>query len=353
MKKNVAVAIVSLVLASSGCSRPGPTNPQPLETAIGILGYSYAEGGIAEQEESRRQAMAAVRAAGADAPTRLIKALSDGHWYVRGGAAEALRWLPSSDAQAAVPGLITALGDDAVVVREQASHTLAEIVLGNATKDKPATVPPDLRKLLRNGKAAGRTAAAGVILHISPGDAPAITELRTHLRAENSQEIDDAVGALKPLGAKALPALDDLIIAARGRPNLSGPNRQAIAVIGSIGPAAKAAVPALMELLGDYKAAHDAADALARIGAIDALIAVVAEPISSEVKPEAVTAPTALPAFAPPPKPSDVRRMAATWALGAIGRNAAAAVPALRQEVASPDPLLANAAREALSKIEK
>lgn len=70
----------------------------------------------------------------------------------------------------------------------------------------------------------------------------------------------------------------DLIIVARGRPNFGGPNREAIEVIGGIGPTAKAAVPALMELLGyfDVNCHAAAAHALARIGtaALDPLIAV-------------------------------------------------------------------------------
>lgn len=78
-------------------------------------------------------------------------------------------------------------------------------------------------------------------------------------------------------------------------------------------------------------AVRAAAHALARIGtaAVDPLIAVISDPNSSAMK-----------------------RVAATWALAAMGRRAAAAVPALRRTMAGPDPALAEEAREALAKIE-
>jgi HEAT repeat protein len=127
--------------------------------------------------------------------------------------------------------------------------------------------------------------------------------------------------------------MPELIAATRANRNL---NRDLVELaaeaIGSIGPQATPAVPALMDLLGENDAnVHGrAADALAKIGpeAVPALIKALSDPVAA-------------------------KRKAATWALGKMGPGATAAVPDLRRLASDPSPLVASGAQQALYRIEK
>lgn len=149
---------------------------------IGYLGASYVPAGIqASPDAIRPDAKAAVCAAGADALPRLIKALSDDRWSVRAGAAEALSWLASAEAQSAIPALVPLLGDKAQLVRSQAADSLGLICKAalptHAAAVRPVIAGP-LRDALTNTNAFVRVAAARAILQADPADSAAMNELR-------------------------------------------------------------------------------------------------------------------------------------------------------------------------------
>lgn len=170
-----------------------------------------------------------------------------------------------------------------------------------------------------------------------------------------------AVTALGQFGAQAVPALVQVL-----RDPEPGLRLNAAATLGQIGPAAKDAAPALVELLRD----RGTADAplpmiishiLVSIGStvIPLLVQALRDP-DAVVRFQAArtlgafgpAAKEAVPALVEALQDSDKEvPMIATRALGEIGMPAKDAVPALRK-LGERDPKLKDAVKEALSKIE-
>ncbi len=127
-----------------------------------------------------------------------------------------------------------------------------------------ADAAQDMAKLLDDGSAQVRLAAASALLRVAPGDARATEVLSAGLtdgdaatkrRAARAAGLCGAAGA--PLASKLADMLKDPDTATR---------RTALQAIATLGPAAAEAREAVTALLDQRDAAADAADALGRMG---------------------------------------------------------------------------------------
>jgi len=214
-----------------------------------------------------------------------------------------------------------------------------------------ATAVPDLIDALRDDDRLTRWYAAGALEPIGPAARAAVPALIEVLRSKDKVPADsDCVGfcptpgdaddrgvrlavaaarALKGIGPDARPAVPALIEVLND-PDESLRSEGAVA-LGSIGPNAGAAVPALVRAIKDCPVetlADQAALALGQIGseAVRALIEALHD------------------------HDGDVRRHAAT-ALGGVGTKAAAAIPDLLPTLSDSDEEIRTAAAEALGQI--
>jgi HEAT repeat protein len=107
-------------------------------------------------------------------------------------------------------------------------------------------------------------AAAAAVVAVNPAGKEAVPLLARALRADKELRLQ-AARSLEKMGPVAEPAIRDLIEA------LADPDpdfhRQGVATLGSIGPRAKAAVPALIKDVKDARRRLDALAALVKIGA--------------------------------------------------------------------------------------
>jgi HEAT repeat protein len=194
-------------------------------------------------------------------------------------------------AEVAVPSLIRALGSQCLQVRISAAETLATIGLpvGSAV--------PALTAGLSDPFADGRQAMAACLAHIGAAAEPAIPALLPLLANREERVRDAAEAALEQIGPKAVPALIELVqtrdvqrlkawsqsmsevfqwhasssadlIAAdpkkvltnlswaaydimEERSSLEAAQKAALQILGKLGPAAQAAVPALSKATAD------------------------------------------------------------------------------------------------------
>ena len=186
---------------------------------------------------------------------------------------------------------------------------------------------PRLIEALKSPKQPVREAAARALIELDPD--PEITRpLMDKLMEEASPEaVNDILDAVASLGENAVPRLSKALEHADAR-------AKAAAIIARIGPAAKDAVPALIEALKDE-------NALTRCEVLFALAA-----IGPDAK-QAVAA--VIDAVGDPEE--DVC-YAACFALGKVGPDAAAAKSALQKNLAAEDEFMAMASAWALAQID-
>jgi HEAT repeat protein len=222
----------------------------------------------------------------------LVRLSSSADWLTRLGAIRALGAIGPS-AKEALPALAALAKDDDEELRNAAEQALSRIAK-----------PPAAR--------APAVSAGEVMYKGKP--------LRHYVRQLDDEDFTtrlfaySALDAIGPAAAAAVPALLAVLEGKEparkdGEPSLKG---AAIASLGAIGPAAAPAVPSIARALSsdDVELRRAAAKSLARIGpaakeAVPALIAALSEPVM------------------------DVRT-AVMQALGEIGPDARAAVPALK-----------------------
>ncbi len=252
----------------------------------------------------------------------LVKQFRSDKVHRRDRAAEALAKL-GADGVKALAGL---LGDRDSDVRARAAETLGQIgpdakeaipALAKAMKDRESGPWP--------AQALGRIGAAAV---------PVLIEA---LKAKDGEQQALAADALKQIGPAAKDAVPALVEVAKGGEGTHVVGRiNALAALGRIGPKAAEAVPALIELVKGKGAPpavrSQAAIALGQIGpgardAVPALAAAVGEPAAK----------------------AGLLRFHAIEALGQIGPDAKGAVPALEKAV--EDKSLAAPAKKALAKV--
>jgi hypothetical protein len=184
-----------------------------------------------------------------------------------------------------------------------------------------------------------RKFAAESLAKFGPAAKEAIPALIQTLRTEADFGIRLAsASALAATGADAVPALTQVLVDGEVREierSTYGKLYPVVSALNKIGPAARAAVPALVRVLGDANNSvrETAAEALGAIGpdassAVAALIAVLGDPDWT------------------------VRTNAAR-ALGQIGRAAQVAVPALQKAQEDTNQFVRKAAGEALANIQR
>ncbi|MFQ5796483.1 MAG: HEAT repeat domain-containing protein [Candidatus Bipolaricaulia bacterium] len=228
---------------------------------------------------------------------RLIEALQDENFRVRFAAAKALGEM-GLDAQDAIPALVEALGDEVVYVRYGVTVALGGI--GSAAV-------PALANALQNEDKLVRFHAAAALVMIGPDARDAIPSLTEALRDESEGVRFTSAFVLGKIGPDAHDAVPGLIEVLRGDVDWRVRLRAAWA-LAEIGPDAMGpdtwdtvlqdAIPPLIEVLENMAAPaimrQDAAFALGKIGpaakdAIPALIEAVQDP-DAEVRSAAVEA---------------------------------------------------------------
>jgi HEAT repeat protein len=165
----------------------------------------------------------------------MVHALRDKDAGVRGLAASALAAL-GPDAREALPGLLKATQDPSHDVRLSAAAALSHF----GAEARPAV--PAIKAMLNDPEPAVRCALTAELARIEPDD-PALVPALLQLLREPSVFTYDACGTLGDMGpaAKAaVPMLIEYVNQGWGR---------AADTLGRIGPAAKDAVPALSRLL--------------------------------------------------------------------------------------------------------
>lgn len=311
-------------------------------------------------------------------------------------------------AEIAVPGLIRALGSQCLQVRISAAETLATIGL------PVESAVPALTAGLSDPFADGRQAMAACLAHIGAAAEPAVPALLPLLADREERVRDAAAAALEKIGPKAVPALIELVqtrdvrrlkawsqsmvdvfqwhpsstadlLAAEPRKifmnlswaaydimekrsSLEAAQITALQVLGKLGPAAQAAVPALSKAMADPnpEIRSAASQALGQIGpparsALPGLIQLFGD--GSESVREAATKALGKidPNWASDPVAADSIAILAGQ-LGSTGRPAenavdtlaaigAAAVPVLIDVMESGDRIAQENAAKALSQI--
>jgi HEAT repeat protein len=240
-------------------------------------------------------------------------------------AVEALFRLGSA-AEAAIPALVQVLRD------EEPARIKAAEVLGHLGPAAKAAVPA-LRELLKAVDPEARIQAALALWRIERRTEDTIPVLVDALHNPTASRLGSTSSSPSRFGTSTRPIVIPLC-------------QQAADALGQMGPAARAAVPALTEALKDaHVAAYRPAFALA-LAKIDPAAAKAAVPALIQVldrKGHAVYLPEAIAGTA--------RKDAAT-ALGQMGADAREAVPALREAIMDPDQAVQSEATAALKKIE-
>jgi HEAT repeat protein len=327
-----------------------------------------------QQAELADAAEGALAHIGEPAVAMLVQALQDGNPHRRRRAANALGGI-GVRAESAVPALNVALQDPAV--REAAARALVRIaphsaekylpVLGAGIDDRdadaarrsvaalsqlrtPDAVPALIQALdddrtrdtaLFGLRGMGPRAAAAV---------PALVQVLQDPREAHRGAAAQALGEIGMAAAAAIPALTDVV----GKDPNGGVREAAARALGAMGPASSAAVPVLIDNLrygdGGYRVATGAVIALKQIG-LPAVPALTAALKCNRLPPAAPMARTGYQG-AVYPETENVRVYAA-HALSGIGREASAAIPALRESLQDPSPRVREAAAGALREIER
>lgn len=343
---------------------------RPVEEWIERLGRHYEPNEIFGRS-GRAGPAAAVQAFGAaEAVPALIKALQDKRWAMRIGAADGLGMF-AADAEPAIPALIRALSDNSGQVCELAADSLGTIhrATGRGTS-------AELLRLLDHPNVSVRLFAARAIAQIDPRREHAMAVLRVPLKEvvegdamssdRRYEAAQTAMRALQSLGPKAAPAVPELVAILRTK-DRSETNeddylrRAAAETLGHIGPAAKAAIPALVESLADPAMEVQAAAArtLPQISP-DAVPAELVKALGQRAESRAVDwafqgfgekgVPALVAALGDPHR--DVRRRAIGILYG-LSAKATAALPSLKKATEDEDPVVRQEAIKALREIER
>lgn len=165
---------------------------------------------------------------------------------------------------------------------------------------------------------------------------PAIVEaIAARLYDQSDLVYNAAVQALAGMGARAAPALGDLL---RTLDHYPRPTRGAVLALGSAGQGSRRAVPHLARILeGDRALAPEAAEALGRIG-----------PLAGDAVPALLRS---LRRLGPNPEPRPERRERAR-VLAALAHIGAPGIPLLRSALSDPSAAVRSGAVHALARME-
>lgn len=194
-----------------------------------------------------------------------------------------------------------------------------------AVKDKSVEV---LAESLMSENALARTAAMRALADIRPGPDKVMPAIQRHLAGQDAAAAEESLHLLAAMGPPAVPALIK---------TLERPEFRALtaSILGYIGPAAKDAVPALVEIAKtdkNHEARREALLALGGIGGSPELIVPVAVAALADRDSKLV--------------------VAACFTLAKLGPAAKDAVPALTKLAQGKDEVLKEQAEKALKAIE-
>lgn len=274
-----------------------------------------------------------------DAIPVLVELLADANSLVRRLALNCLGRLGPA-AQSAVPAMIDTLrGDNEDSVRARAAVALAEV--GSADR-----VTTALEEALVDPAPRVRRDAAVALWKVT-GRTDAAVPVLVDMLQRNDFDTEHAASGLSQMGPAAAAAVPALVARLRDRtpPGTGGYSdrldifhRAILEAIGDIGPAAKDARGAVSEALG-------APNAFVRASA-----AVTLWKITGDAEP-GVTALVGV-LNDPGDAPNDIDRRWAMDGLGRMGPAAKATVPALRKQFKGPDEMVRQDAAAALKKID-
>ncbi len=355
-KKNGELVRGSAAEALGGCCRVSPANTEKVIPEL-IAAFSVIDlmGGV------RRSAAYGLARIGNKAVPELIEAAQNPGIHGSWPAIDALRQI----GQPAVPALIEALNKSPIdsepivralctigppaegvptlvrTIKEDKNHkarAYAATALGKLDSDAKSAAPglveksvvPALIDALKDDHPRVRSAAVRALRHMGPQGKVAVPLVIEKLKDEDRMVRSGAAGVLaeiaEPELKSAVPALtkalDDEYVFVRTR---------SAKALGRIGPDAKVAVTALIETLTDRTTAVSSIRALVQIDA-QAAIPVLIKTLSNKY---------------------DYIREETAEALGGIGPEARAALPALKQLTKDPDRQVAKAATEAIERIDK
>lgn len=168
----------------------------------------------------------------------------------------------------AVPELVVALKDQNRLIREGASEALAEIL---PTAGEGANVISSLIHTLRDPDARVRGNAAKAIEKRGPNAKEAVPALIQALRDRDPFVRQRAAEALREIGPEAKAAVPALIRVLKSKKEDGDVRWYAVLALGGIGPEGKAAVPALIEALRDREMKRNAwapVETLTKIGVV-------------------------------------------------------------------------------------
>jgi HEAT repeat protein len=250
---------------------------------------------------------------------KLVGLLSAKSAELRWHAARALAAMGPKAAEA-VPSLAKSLGDSEPLVRAQAAHALGRI----GTTD--ADVLNDLGKLIADSDIRVRRATVGAFKNIRPGpkvSVPILVKVLEDVRPEAKVE---AMLAISEAGRDAVPALVEALKNDKAR-------YWACIALGSIGPHAAEAIPALVAQLkcDEPQVRMQAVMALTEIGPGDSGTIAALLPLLNDSEYSV--------------------RYAATFAMTKIGPAAKAATPALKRNLGDKDTFLAATSAWALARV--
>jgi len=297
---------------------------------------------------------------GRPALPHLLKGLEEEEPMVRLGVIHAFREMdPTPDE--AVPALVERLEKD----QDPGVRSAAAQALGLTRTDRKEVMIA-LAQGMFDGDATVRQVSAQALTWQGPAPVEALPTLIRALKMDGRvpQNAATALGRMGPEAAPAVPALMEVI----GNWT-DGYFVEAVRALGQIGPAAKPAVPAIIEVLRGSqrgpspkmsKAGAAAAEGLGSIGDTDAIPALAAVVRQGKVDSTRRKAAESLLKLGPPAlsalieavqKGDDRGREIAIRTLGEFGPEAAVAIPAVTAAKEDPIREVRRAAREALSRL--
>ncbi|MGA2066615.1 MAG: HEAT repeat domain-containing protein [Thermoguttaceae bacterium] len=282
--------------------------------------------------ETRKKAASVLTVLGPQAKSAvpaLTKALADRDPYVRQYSAYALGRIAGNDAAVAT-ALRGLLSDSEWFVRSRAAEAVSH--LGPASR----AALPDLEPLLKDGQPYVRIAAARALWRIDRRARQALPVLLEAIKGYDDLVVGDAIDGLAAMGEAAAPAEAEL----RGvlKNSHSELLRKAAArALGGVGPAAREAIPDLLDLLQsrDQDCRLTALSALAKVGAADpralaALAKMLADPSLGPSAGEELGRAGGVATLVAASRSADSAVKAnAVLGLAAVGPDAAPALPAL------------------------
>ena len=176
----------------------------------------------------------------------------------------------SPENEGAVPVLLQALQVRDVMVRRLAVSSVTRFGQAGKAALARSAYPVLLKLLAEDGSTSVRREAAAAVVAVNPAGREAVPLLARALRGDAELRLEAAL-SLEKMGSAAEAAVSELIgvLTSRGIPADSDSEfrQQVVATLGSIGPAAKTAVPILIEDVQDQRRRPNALAALAKIGA--------------------------------------------------------------------------------------